>query len=457
MRIVFLAGLLFVLYSCNNDLNTIGDTMVPAEGYVNIETFDIETSTVRLDSFPTSLNILSNMLESNQLTLGKMTDKTTGVTTATPYFQLIGSGNTGIPNYDDNYVYDSLTLVFPFNASTKILAGDTATLQTYRVYRLKNFPPTDFDDPSIYNNETLPLYAPEKPLATLSVKLEKQFFTQNNNERYFKLDDDLGRELFSLIRRQDSILDPNNALDFMRYFAGLTIVPDKDNMALLPIDGSGLSLRCHYHLDVNTGTYTFRPLAAYASGGYYAFTNIEHSPSVRFSNVSWNNPLPYSNENKAVIQGQNGYMLKMKLPFKSDVNPYRTILKVEIVLEPKIDNFEDIPEPTTIQVFTLDKYSRISGKLTDLSGNSVFGYLETNPNYKEDRKYRIDITDYYNSMVSNGTGGIDPELNLLIGLAGSPVQVGVDEINTFVGANNLTFQRLIVDKTPVLRIYYANY
>lgn len=80
------------------------------------------------------------MLESNQLTLGKMTDKTTGVTTATPYFQLIGSGNTGIPNYDDNYVYDSLTLVFPFNASTKILAGDTATLQTYRVYRLKNFP-----------------------------------------------------------------------------------------------------------------------------------------------------------------------------------------------------------------------------------------------------------------------------------------------------------------------------
>ncbi len=71
MRIVFLAGLLFALYSCNNDLNTIGDTMVPAEGYVNIETFDIETSTVRLDSFPTSLNILSNMLESNQLTLGK--------------------------------------------------------------------------------------------------------------------------------------------------------------------------------------------------------------------------------------------------------------------------------------------------------------------------------------------------------------------------------------------------
>ena len=461
MRIFFLASLLFALYSCNNDLNTIGDTMVPAEGYVNIETFDIETSTVRLDSFPTSLNILSKALESNQLILGKMTDNVTGVTTATPYFQFIGSGNSGKLNYDENYVYDSLTLVFPFSyTDTKILAGDTATLQTYRVYRLDSFPPTNFDDPCMYSNESLPLYVPEEPLATLSVRLEKQFFTQYYSDQpYFKLDDKLGRELFALIRRKDSILETDKVLDFMRYFAGLTIVPDKDNMALLPIDGSSLSLRCHYHLDENAGIYTFFPLAYYNNdgGGYYAFTNIEHSPSARFSHVSWNNPLPYTQENKAVIQGQNGYMLKMKLPFKSDVNPYRTILKVEIVLEPKIDNFEDIPEPTTIQVFTLDKYSRISGKLTDLSGNSVYGYLETNPYYKEDRKYRIDITDYYNSMVNNGTGGIDPELNLLIGLAGSPIQVRDDEINTFVGANNLTFQRLIVDKTPVLRIYYANY
>ena len=37
--------------------------MVPAEGYVNIETFDIETSTVRLNPFPTSLNILTKPRE----------------------------------------------------------------------------------------------------------------------------------------------------------------------------------------------------------------------------------------------------------------------------------------------------------------------------------------------------------------------------------------------------------
>lgn len=455
MRIIFLTVFLLALYSCNNDLNTIGDTLVPAEGYVDVETFDIETSTIQLDSFPTSLNVLSNILNSNQLIVGRMTDKVTGVTSATPYFQIIGSGNNGIPNFDDTYVYDSLTLTFPFDPTeAKILAGDTATMQTFHVYRLDDFPRTDYDDPCIYNHDSLPRL-PEQ-LAELSIRLEQHFLSQKKTW-YFKLNDNLGEELFNLIRKQDSILSPAYALDFLQYFKGLTIIPDDANMALLPINASSLQLRCHYHLNDKDYIYSFPALASYTSGGYYAFTNIKHTPSMWLNSVSWKNPLPYSEADQAVIQGLNGYMLKIKLPFKSDVNSYRTIIKAEIVLEPKIDNFEDISEPSTIQVFTLDKYSRITGNLTDLSGNPVYGYVETNPNYKEDRKYKIDITDYYNSMVSGGTGGIDPELNLLIGLQGTPVQVGTSEIKTFVGMNNISFQRLIIDEVPILRIYYANY
>lgn len=456
MRISFLVGLLLALYSCNNDLNTIGDTLVPAEGYVSIESFDIETSTIQLTSFPTSLNILYGVLQSNQLTLGRMNDRTTGTLTATPYFQIIGGGNSGKPNFEDNYAYDSLTITFPFDyENSKVLAGDTTALQTYRVFRLKDYPRFDDDDPCIYNNDSLP-YDPTLPLATLNVRLEEQFFTQKN-EWYFKLDDHLGKELFNLIRSQDSILESENALDFIRYFNGLTIVPDASNTALLPIDGSSLQLTCHYHLNTTNLTYQFKSIASYNSSGYYAFTNIKHTPTEWLQNVSWSQGLSFSKAEKAVIQGLNGYMLKMKLPYESNVDPYRTILKVEIVLEPQVDNFEDIAEPTRVQVFTLDKYDRITGQLSDLSGNPVYGYPETNPYYQEERKYRIDITDYYNNIVNNAASGIDPELYLLIGLPGSPVQVGTDEINTFVGSNNLSFQRLIIDKVPVLRIYYANY
>ena len=458
MRIIFLAIFLSVLYSCNNDLNTIGDTLVPAEGYVDVESFNIETFTVQLDSFPTSLNVLSNILNSNNLIVGRMSDKVTGITQATPYFQIMGKGNNGVPNYDDNYVYDSLTLTFPFDYSqTKVLAGDTTTVQTFRVFRLNDYPRYDYDDPCIYNDATFP-YDKSKPLGELSIRLERQFLSQKG-KRYIKLDDALGMELFNLIRSQDSLLEPANTLDFIRYFNGLTIVPDENNMALLPIDGSSLQLRCHYHLNENPSTYSFNAISSYSSGGFYAFTNIEHDsiPNTPLAKASWKNPLPFSDGDQAVIQGLNGYMMKMILPFKTDVNTYRTILKVEIVLEPKVDNFEDIPEPSIIQVFTLDKYSRITGILTDLSGNPVYGYPEINPNYKEDRKYRIDITDYYNSIVSGVSGGIDPVLYLLVGLQGTPVQVGTREIKTFVGTNNLSFQRLIIDEVPTLRIYYANY
>lgn len=307
MRIIFLAVFLSVLYSCNNDLNTIGDTLVPAEGYVNVESFDIETFTVQLDSFPTSLNVLSNILSSNNLIVGRMSDKVTGVTQATPYFQIMGKGNSGVPNYDDNYVYDSLTLTFPFDYSqTKILAGDTTTVQTFRVFRLEDYPRYDYDNPCIYNDATFP-YDESKPLGELNIRLERQFLSQKE-DWYIKLDDALGRELFNLIRSQDSLLDQANTLDFIRYFNGLTIVPDEKNMALLPIDGSSLQLRCHYHLNDKSSTYSFNALASYTSGGFYAFTNIDHDsiPNTPLAKASWKEPLPFSDGGQAVIQGLNG-------------------------------------------------------------------------------------------------------------------------------------------------------
>ena len=68
----------------------------------------------------------------------------------------------------------------------------------------------------------------------------------------------------------------------------------------------------------------------------------------------------------------------------------------------------------------------------------------------------IDITDYYNNMVSSGVNH-DPQLNLLIGLRGAPMQIGYDETKAMVGNVATTFDRLVIDELPILRIYYANY
>ena len=153
MRIFFLFSFLFVLYSCNNDLNTIGDTMIPADGYIEVTVHNIDESyTIRLDSFPTSVNTLNTYLNSNQLTLGKILDQTTGTTTATPYFQIAGNGFVNDLNFDDNYTYDSLTLAIPFNSEIAILAGDTTAQQKFYLYRLNEYPLVDYNEPCIYNN-----------------------------------------------------------------------------------------------------------------------------------------------------------------------------------------------------------------------------------------------------------------------------------------------------------------
>ena len=86
-----------------------------------------------------------------------------------------------------------------------------------------------------------------------------------------------------------------------------------------------------------------------------------------------------------VIQGLDGYMLKLQLPYLPSNESYKTIIKAEIELKPRLVNYENIPEPTKsyIQVFTLDKSSKLTGPLSDYSGNPVYGYLQSNANYPD--------------------------------------------------------------------------
>lgn len=438
-----------MLYSCNNDLNTIGDTMIPAEGYLEVVTQNIEESyTIRLDSFPTSINVLNSYLSSNQLTLGKIEDNITGTTIATPFFQIVGNGFDSRLNFNDNYTYDSLTLkIAQSYQSLTLLAGDTTSLQTFYLHRLTDYPRINYDDPCIYNNSKFSYE--EEPLGKLQLRFEKNYL--ENSNLYFKLDDDLGRELFRLMQGRDSIFI--HSFDFINYFNGLVIVPSKDNSALLPIDVNTLALTCHYHL--GTSDYSFSLPAA---GGYYAFTNITHTPTEILKGISWFNPKSFNDTQFSVIQGLDGYMLKLQLPYLPPKEDFKTIIKAEIELTPRLVNYENIQEPTKnyIQVFTLDKYSKLTGSLSDHSGNSVYGYLQVNPFYPDQRKYVIDITDYYISMANNNSN-IDPQLNLAIGLQGTPHQIGAAEIPMMVGAVSTSFERLILDDIPVLKIYYAKY
>ena len=90
MRIFFIAFFLLSLYACDNDLTTIGDNLIPNDHYVEVTRFILdETSTIKLDSFPTSSMSTTSTF---QLTMGRVEDDFTGITKATPYFQISPNG-----------------------------------------------------------------------------------------------------------------------------------------------------------------------------------------------------------------------------------------------------------------------------------------------------------------------------------------------------------------------------
>jgi len=436
MRIYSLLCILFVcLYACENDLSEIGQTLIPNEGYIEVQGFKItETSTVRLDSFPTS--------GVSSLLMGKIKENTTGTTTATPYFHLVRTGYDTRLNYEQNFIYDSLTLHFTTN---KIVAGDTAQYQTYYLYRLKELPLYDYLNPFFYNKDSIERES--EPVSTLRVYPQKESLSI----AYFKLKDDLGKELFNLMLRKDTIFE--DGLKFLRYVKGFTIVPDASNNTLISFDPSAgsLYLRCHYHRgEVN---YYFDITSV--GPGYYSFTNYKNETTNELAQVTQKDSLLYNKGGIGVLQGLNGYMLKMHLPFVEDVDSYKTIVKAEIEIKPKYYRNSYIPMASRLGVFLSDQHSALLGIPTDYNGNSVYGYYYQNSNNVDDRKYTIDITDYYTNMVTS-PAVIDKNIYFLVGLPGTLYRLE-DNIRLMQGEVSTSFDRMELDEVPVLRIYYIKY
>lgn len=436
MRIYSLLCLLLMfLYACDNDLSVIGQNLIPNDGFIEVQRFKItETSTIRLDSFPTS--------GISTIIMGKIKDNTTGTLTATPYFHLVRTGYDTRLNYEQNFIYDSLTLNFKYN---KIIAGDTTQYQTYRLYRLKEFPLYNTRNPFSYNDDHIA--REDKPISTLRIYPQHE----NLSLAYFKIEGDLGRELFNRMLDKDTIYE--DGLKFLRYLKGFTIESDADNCNLISIDpdASNLYLRCHYHRGESNYYFDITSVGA----GYYTFTNYRHEPSETLKGVTQRDSLQYIQGGVGVVQGLNGYMLKMHVPFVENIDSYRTIVKAEIEIKPSYYRNNYTPIARQLGVFLSDRHNALLSIPTDYNGNAVYGYYYQNPSNVDDRKYTIDITDYYTNMVTNPAVA-DKNIYLMIGLPGSLYNLE-DHINLMQGNISSSFARMELEEVPILRIYYVQY
>ncbi len=424
---------IFFLCACNNDLSTIGhDLIVDGNAVEAVEYKITNTSTIRIDSFATSAGMYTAPVA--KLLIGRAEDPITGTIACTPYFELVSSGSVRLTNAQS---YDSITFNFAYTGD---IWGDTTNLQTFYLFRMQTLPVLDELTKLIYNHAVVP-HDPD----TLAVI---QFFPRKEKLKRlrFRMDDELGRELFNAIKSNELIISRSSF--FLKEFNGLTLVADPGNTCLLGINSGpdSLKMSVHYSDGNNDYTYDFRKSSEYNE---YTFLNVvndaEGTPynelKTQLDNLDFREAADFSGgEGQAVTQGLGGYLIKMRLPVYAANEKYQTIVKVELELFPQKGSSHLFALPPVLGLYRSDRLNKLVSVLTDAAGRPVTGSLVVNPVEPEKTGYVFDITDFYNTLVRQTT----TNNNYIL------VSIPLEQLST-------SFDRLSVNKRPVLKVYFAKY
>lgn len=182
--------------------------------------------------------------------------------------------------------------------------------------------------------------------------------------------------------------------------------------------------------------YTFMHITNDAAGTPYSVLTNQMQ-NLSFQDAAWGNAA----SGQTLTQGLTGFMIKMELPIAPAGEKYRTIVKAEIELQPEQYANLEFSLPSIINLYQSDSENKVITPILDAAGNAVSGVLYYNINTPEKNKYVINITDYYNNLCLTPNA---LENNKVI------VSVPVNGMGT-------SYNRLTVDRIPVLKVYYAKY
>lgn len=425
---------LMLCWACNNDVTSIGQDLINDDSYVELVRYNIETSaTIKLDSFPTSTAKTGASL--NNLIVGSITDPITGLTTAKPYFSIVPSGGSTISRIHN---YDSITFNLNYNGQ---IWGDTNEIQTFRLYQLSELPVLDPQNDLLYNITVTP-YNPE-PLGYYRTLA----WSQNLKNFRMRLDDEIGKDLFEKVLYGDEII--KNPHYFIQYFKGLTLVPDPDNTCIFGFSSvaDSVSVQLHFHDAENQFVYKFTPSSAYSE---YTYENLQNNASgtpyaaitkqnegLSFYNAANDN----ASYGQIVTQGLSGYAIKMRLPIAPAGDKYRTIVKAEISLRPQPRSYNEIKLPEVVYLYQSNPQNDLISTINKPDGSAITGRLYREENKPENERFIINITDYYNALCQSADAD---SRNYVI------ISIPADQMSN-------SFNRLTVDRIPVLNIYYARY
>ncbi len=422
---ILLLLLLLFFTACNREDFDLGaDFIEPKTNISLIDTFQVELSTVLLDSIPTSGD--------TTVLLGHFSDSIFGDLICNSAFEI------GIPSGHDvepEDVYDSICLIL---LPTDYYYGDTLSKYSFTVHRLNSDLDT-YSDGYLYNT-TKSSYDPDvlgsyscipRPIGTDTISI--------------RLDDKLGLDLFTLYQNKEyfSSID-----EFLEYFKGLILLADSASTnSILAFNASSLVISLHYHRykEYVTKLQLDFPLA-----------NSDDQYNQIISNFSTSDHLGkiYSSPKKLVseksgdmsfMQLGTGLLPRIQFPTLNELLFYEqgALLKAELVFKPVKTSYVDFSLPDDVILYKSDKYNNVLDPIYNSNGSVLTGTLSLDEFYHENTSYTFDITQYINDQIDKKY--FDPTSGLLVA--------------TSEGLSS-NLERLVISAgagTPKLKLYYVTY
>jgi len=395
MRYLIIGVINFVfLASCATDETAtyeVGSDFIENNIQVRIiDTFSIKAGTFKQDSLITS--------STNRILLGNVVDENLGRLSATSYLQLI-TNNFYI---DSDAVYDSIGMILNYDA---YYYGDTTKIQTYKLHRItKTFEPEE--GAVFYNTSSLDYDA--------AVLGELSFTPKPNrasDSLFIKMDDILGKEIFNKI----VVNDINTSDDFLQYFKGLAIVPDKTkdshvlgfNTQTTTNTSGNSSIRLYYTIkddDSENNSYHIDFVISSIAKQFNEITADLSNTLVNDFEDGEEIKLSTNTNNLIFTQAGTGVSTRIEMPTIKrllELIENSTALGAKLTFNPLEGSYnENNPLPETLLVYIVDHKNRIIKELTNIDGAVTSAILNEEDNeFNKNTYYTVDLSGFVEEIL----------------------------------------------------------
>jgi len=396
------APLAFALASCSSDGSTLG---LGTEGDFNVgylDTVTVRTSTVMLDSLPTS--------GTGTLMVGRYSDPKLGVTESQIFMEM--SNGTGWSQPSSKATFDSMVLILPYAG---YYYGDTTGTTELHVYQAsKAF--TTYPLPLFWQYEGRRPYFITSPsgyffnsshvdytteLGTIAFKPRPQ----GKDSIHIRLPDALGKAWLEEAKKETNYFA--SLTTFLERFRGITVKATSGS-SIVGITGASVKIRLYYKDRVSELVTQLKYELPYSSTSFVFNRITADRTGTLLENLGPAKKIIYSKDtdNETYIQSGLGVLTKIEFPHIESLLEIEGMMAVNdatLTIEPVKKTFPvTTPIPPTLVLFRTDKSNQPLVALThDYTTEAQSANIGFDNEFGTNSGYTFHITEYVLALMKS--------------------------------------------------------